>query len=175
MLSIAPGTVDVTGPMPYPAIFDFTRDPTVSGYHYGRSTFVEDVPDAVVEAMLAHVERATSPLSFVQMRPLGGAFARVPSAATAFANRDKRYMLSIINDWDGPNAEDGTVHRAWVNSLWHAVRPFGDGVYVNFLESGEGERIQQAYPGDTYARLGAIKRRWDPDNFFRLNQNIRPD
>jgi FAD/FMN-containing dehydrogenase len=172
--TIGPGTVDVTGPMPYPAIFDFTRDPTVSSHHYGRSTFVQDMPDQLVETLLAHMERGTSPLSLVQIRPLGGAFARVPADATAFANRDKRYMLTVINDWDGPNADDASPHRQWVDDLWKLVRPLGSGVYVNFLEEGEGDRIRQAYPGDTYARLASIKRRYDPDNLFRINQNIRP-
>jgi len=171
LLSIAPGTVDVTGPMPYPGIFDFTRDPTVSSYHYGRSTFLDDVPDSLIERLLDHLERATSPLSFAQLRPLGGAFARVASDATAFANRDKRFMISLINDWDSGN---DSPHRAWIDDLWQDVRPLGSGVYVNFLEDGEADRIRQAYPGQTYDRLAAIKRRWDPHNFFRLNQNIRP-
>jgi len=98
----------------------------------------------------------------------------MPVDATAFANRDKRYMISIINDWDGPNAAQETVHRAWVDELWRAVRPLGSGVYVNFLEEEERERIFQAYPGPTYARLAAVKKRYDPDNFFRINQNIPP-
>jgi FAD/FMN-containing dehydrogenase len=170
--TLAPGTVDVTGAMPYPNIFDFTRDATVSTYHYGRSTFVQDVPDHLVETLLRHMQHTTSPMSFVQIRPLGGAFAEVPTDATAFANRDKRYMLGLINGWDGSNAE---AHCRWIDNLWQEVRPHGDGVYVNFLENGEGDRIRQAYPGDTYARLVAIKRRYDPDNFFRLNQNIIPD
>jgi FAD/FMN-containing dehydrogenase len=172
--ALAPGAVDLTGPMPYPAIFDLTRDPTVSSHHYGRTTFLNAFPDELAETVLDYVARGTSPLSFAQIRPLGGALARVPVEATAFAHRDKQYMLALINDWDGPGAEDGASHRAWVDSFWRAVRPFGSGVYVNFLELGESERIREAYPGPTFDRLVDIKRRYDPSNFFRLNQNIRP-
>jgi FAD/FMN-containing dehydrogenase len=174
LAELGPGTVDLTAPMTYPAIFDLTKDPTVSAHHYGRSTFLRDFPDELIDIALAQVERGTSPLSFAQIRPLGGAFARVPAEATAFAHRDKAYMLSIINDWDGPGAEESGPHRAWVDAFWAQVRPFGSGVYVNFLEAAEEARIRDAYPSATYARLAAAKQRYDPDNFFRMNQNIAP-
>jgi hypothetical protein len=164
--------VDLTGPMPYPAIFDFTRDPTVSSHHHGRTTFLNAVPDELIETVIDRVEHGTAPLSFAQIRPLGGALARVPVEATAFAHRDKRYMLALINDWEG--GEDPAPHRAWIDEFWQAVRPFGSGVYVNFLELGESARIREAYPGATYDRLVAVKDRYDPTNFFQQNQNIRP-
>jgi FAD/FMN-containing dehydrogenase len=160
--------------MPYHAIFDFTREPTVSSHHAGRTLFLTDFPDALVDTLIQHVEHGTSPLSLAQIRPLGGAFSRVPRDATAFAHRDKSYMLALINDWDSPEAGDAAVHYAWLEEFWRSVRPFGSGVYVNFLESGERDRIREAYPGDTYERLVAVKRRYDPDNLFRQNQNIRP-
>jgi FAD/FMN-containing dehydrogenase len=173
-LAALPGAVDRTAPMPYPAIFDLTRGPTVSAHHYGRSTFLREFPDALVDVVLEHVARGTSPLSLAQIRPLGGALARVPADATAFTHRDKPYVLTLINDWDGSGAEDGAPHRAWVDAFWARVRPFGSGVYVNFLEAGERDRLPEAYPGDTLARLAEVKRRYDPDNVFRLNQNITP-
>ena len=71
-------------------------------------------------------------------------------------------------------AGDAAVHHAWLRDVWQAVRPFGSGVYVNFLEAGERDRIREAYPGDTYARLAAVKRQYDPHNVFRLNQNVPP-
>jgi FAD/FMN-containing dehydrogenase len=173
--ALGPGTVDLTAPMSYPAIFELTKDPTVSSHHYGRSTFLKDFPDELIDAVLEHVARGTSPLSLVQIRPLGGAFARVPADATAFAHRDKAYMLTLINDWDGPDAQAGAGrHRAWVDALWARVRPFGSGVYVNFLEAAEEARIREAYPGHTYARLAEIKGRYDPTNLFKLNQNVAP-
>jgi hypothetical protein len=179
LAALHPAAVDLTAPMAYPAIFDLTRGTTVSAHHYGRSTFLREFPDALVDTVLEHVAQGTSPLSFAQIRPLGGAFARVPADATAFAHRDKAYMLTLINDWDdpseqGPAASEGDRHRAWVDAFWAKVRPYGAGVYVNFLEAGEGARIREAYPGDTYDRLVAVKRRYDPDNFLRLNQNVTP-
>jgi FAD/FMN-containing dehydrogenase len=174
LAALGPGTVDLTAPMPYPAIFDLTKDPTVSSHHYGRSTFLREFPDELIDTVLEQVENGTSPLSFAQIRPLGGAFGRIPLDATAFAHRDKSYMLTIINDWDGPSAGESAPHRAWVDGFWAKVRPYGSGVYVNFLEAAEEARIREAYPGGTYDRLAAVKRRYDPDNFFRINQNISP-
>lgn len=171
---LAPRTVDTTGPMPYPAMFELTREATVSTHHYGRSAFLHEVPDLLVETVIDRVERGTSPLSFVQIRPLGGALARVPADATAFANRDRRYALSILNRWDAATPEEESIHEAWVDGLWQSARPYASGAYVNFLEEGEQDRIRQAYPGETFNRLAAVKRRYDPDNFFRLNQNIHP-
>jgi hypothetical protein len=121
------------------------------------------------------VERGTAPLSFTQIRPLGGALAHVDKEATAFAHRDRKYMVALINDWDGPDAADRSVHEAWLQEFWQAVRPYGTGVYVNFLEAEERDRIREAYPGATYERLAAIKRKYDPTNFFNLNQNIAPN
>ena len=104
--ALHPEAVDLTGPMPYPAIFDLTRGPTVSAHHYGRTTFLRDFPDELIDTVLEHVTHGTSPLSFAQIRPLGGAFARVPAEATAFAHRDKAFQLALINTWDGPGAQD---------------------------------------------------------------------
>jgi FAD/FMN-containing dehydrogenase len=171
--ALGPGLVDLVGRMPYPAIFDWTRDATVSSHHVGRTLFVQELPDALIDTLLDCVEHGTSPLSFAQIRPLGGAFGRVPADATAFAHRGRKYMLALINDWDGPDGEDAAPHYAWIESFWQAVRPYGSGVYVNFLEDGE-QRIREAYPGDTYERLAAVKRKYDPTNFFRMNQNIQP-
>jgi FAD/FMN-containing dehydrogenase len=82
-------------------------------------------------------------------------------------------MLSIIGVWLDPT-DDGAAHRAWVEDLWQQVRQHADGVYVNFLANEGKERVKDAYPPATYARLAAIKRAYDPDNRFRFNQNVRP-
>ncbi len=168
---LGPGLVDLTGPMPYHGIFDFTREATVSSHHAGRTLFVDEFPASLVNTLMDHIENGSSPLSFAQIRPLGGALASVPADATAFAHRDRKYMLALINDWDGG---DPTAHYAWVQRAWEAVRPYGSGVYVNFLEAGERDRIREAYPGSTYERLVEVKRRYDPQNLFRQNQNITP-
>jgi hypothetical protein len=100
--------------------------------------------------------------------------ARVPADATGFAHRDRRYALLIDNSWDAATPEEESIHTAWGDRLWHLVRPLASGAYVNFLEDGEEDRIRQAYPGETFDRLAAVKRRYDPDNFFRINHNIHP-
>jgi hypothetical protein len=100
--------------------------------------------------------------------------ARVPSDGTAFAHRDQRYFVAVIGVWLDP-AEDASVHQAWTQSLWQQIRHEGHGVYVNFLEEDDGkERMLDAYPAATFARLIEIKQRYDPRNLFKFNQNIRP-
>ena len=104
---------------------------------------------------------------------LGGAMARVGREETAFAHRDKRYLVAVIGVWLDA-AEDPAPHRAWTEALWQVVRRDGAGVYVNFLEAEGEARVRQAYSEPTYARLAETKRRYDPRNLFKLNQNIAP-
>lgn len=131
--------------------------------------FADALSDEALDAALAAMEQASSPFSLVQFRGLGGAMARVPSDATAFAHRQQRYFVAIIGLWLDP-ALDAAPHEAWTAKLWEAIRHEGRGVYVNFLEEEGPERIREAYPPATYARLAAIKRRYDPTNLFRFNQ-----
>ncbi len=164
---------DVIGPMPYPALFALTAEGAVKGQHHAvRSMYLQHLDEAVLDTLLDHSQRMTSPLGMVQLRVLGGAMARVPADATAFAHRDKPYMLTLVNGWQ--DAAHSERHHAWVEQLWTALRPHASGVYVNFL-ADEGEaRIREAYSPDTYQRLAAAKKAYDPTNFFRLNQNIKP-
>jgi FAD/FMN-containing dehydrogenase len=106
----------------------------------------------------------------VQLRGLGGAMARVPAGATAFGHRSARVLFAVITVFEGP----AEPHVAWTEALFDAVRPLARGVYSNFLDDeGEG-RIREAYPAETFVRLAEVKRRYDPSNLFRLNQNIAP-
>ena len=160
-------------PIPYPRIYSFTAHQEVRHGWSIRSMFTDDLSDTTIDAALEAMARATSPYSIVQFRGLGGAMGRVPSEATAFAHRNRRYFVAIIGVWLDP-AEDASVHQAWVRSLWQQIRHEGSGVYVNFLEEDEKERMLDAYPATTFARLSDIKRRYDPANLFKFNQNIRP-
>ncbi len=164
---------EAIGAMPYPAIYELTGDQAVAHGAAVRSMFAHDLSDAASDAAIEAMRRASSPYSLVQFRGLGGAVARVPRDATAFAHRDKPYLLTIISIWLDP-AEDAGAHAAWTEALWQAVRPEGAGVYVNFLEDEGAERVREAYPPATYARLAEIKRAYDPHNMFRFNQNIPP-
>ena len=98
----------------------------------------------------------------------------MPSDATAFAHRDKAFMLALINGWDGRAGRRERAPRVGASDCGGGAAARRRGVYVNFLQVDEGDRIREAYPGETYERLVAVKRRYDPDNFFCLNQNIAP-
>jgi FAD/FMN-containing dehydrogenase len=107
-----------------------------------------------------------------QLRVLGGAMSRVPAHATAFAHRDAEVMITLLTIFEDP--AELPVHETWTEAYFATLAPKGRGVYSNFL-AVEGEaRIREAYPTATYERLADIKRRYDPSNLFRMNQNIRP-
>ena len=103
---------------------------------------------------------------------MGGAIARVPDTATAFHHRTSAYSLLLLGGWQ--DASDNEANIAWVRELWDATRPLSSSaVYVNYLGTEGDSRIRDAY-GQNHARLSEIKRKYDPGNFFRLNQNIEP-
>jgi FAD/FMN-containing dehydrogenase len=171
--ALATPVADAVAPMPYPTIYQFTAHQAAPHGASLRMMFAHDLSDAALDASLAALHSATSPYSIIQFRGLGGALARVSNDATAFAHRDKRYFVAAIAVWLDA-AEDAAVHSAWTTRLWEAIRPEGSGVYVNFLENEGAERLRDAYPPATLARLAEIKRKYDPQNMFRFNQNIRP-
>jgi Berberine and berberine like len=107
-----------------------------------------------------------------QLRVLGGAMARVPAQATAFAHRASRLMVNLAAAYQRP--EQAQEHRAWVDRFAAALADGQARAYVNFLDEEGPARIRQAYPGPTWQRLAAIKARYDPTNLFHRNQNIPP-
>jgi FAD/FMN-containing dehydrogenase len=171
--ALATPVADAVGPMPYPAIYGFTAFAAEPHAASIRMMFADELSDAALDASLAAMEQSSSLYSLIQYRGLGGAMARVGADATAFAHRERRYFVAIIGIWLDA-AEDAAVHQAWTKALWRAIRPEGCGVYVNFLEEEGEARIREAYPAATFARLAAIKRRYDPGNLFRFNQNVPP-
>ena len=171
--ALATPVADAVEPMPYPAIYQFTAHQAAPHGGSVRMMFADALSDAALDAALAALHGATSPYSIIQFRGLGGAMARVDASATAFAHRDQPYFVAVIAIWLDA-AEDATKHGAWTHALWDAIRHEASGVYVNFLENEGASRIQDAYPTATLARLREIKRRYDPHNLFRFNQNIRP-
>lgn len=168
------GTVvsDVVSPIPYPVMFAFTEEASRTGFpQYVRSLFTKTWSDEMLHTLVAESSGVISAETMVQIRILGGAVSRVPSDATAFAHRDKQVMLSVFNtDWQPDNSE----HLTRAKQLWQALAPYAEGVYVNFLADEGEQRVHEAYPPATYARLVALKNRYDPTNLFNLNQNIKP-
>ena len=171
--ALATPVADLVGPMPYPALYQLTAHQSAPHGAAVRAMFADELSDATLDATLAAMACASSPFSAVQFRGLGGALARVAADATAFAHRDRRYFVSIIGAWLDAT-EDAAAHRAWVAALWQAIRHEGHGTYVNFLQNEGTNRVHDAYPAATFARLAVVKQRYDPQNLFRLNQNIAP-
>jgi FAD/FMN-containing dehydrogenase len=159
-------------PMPYPGIYEFTAEGGKPGPAVVRSLFMETLDDEAVDEILARVSAPSSPFSMTQIRILGGAMARVPADATAFAHRDATVMIAMLTVFQDPS--EAPLHEAWTQAYFEALAPKGIGVYSNFLADEGDARIREAYPAETYARLADVKRRYDPTNFFRKNQNIRP-
>ena len=158
-------------PMPYPGIYEFTKEGGNPGASTTRSVFMDMLDDESVDAIMAAVESAPE-VFMIQLRVFGGAMSRVPVAETAFGHRSATVQVTIINPFTDPASIDDTV--AWNRALFAALEPKASGVYVNFLEDEGEDRIRDAYPAETYQRLALIKRRYDRWNVFHRNQNIRP-
>src|SRR5688572_5297643 len=171
--ALATPVADAVAPIPYPEIYRFTEHQAAPHAASIRMMFADELSDEALDAALSAMKQASSPFSLIQFRGLGGAMARVAPNATAFAHRERRYFVAIIGLWLDP-AEDAAIHEAWTSALWRTIRHEGSGVYVNFLEVEGPDRVREAYPPATYARLAAIKRRYDPRNLFRFNQNVPP-
>jgi len=169
--ALATPIADMVRPMPYPEIYP----PEAVGYHptaVTRTMFVDTIDRQVAETIVGYLQASDAPMRVAQLRVLGGAMARVPSEATAFAHRGSRIMVNIAAFYDGP--EDRAVREVWVSDFAAALRQGDTGAYVGFLGDEGLARVRQAYPGSTWDRLVAIKRRYDPTNLLRLNQNIPP-
>src|SRR5262249_573453 len=137
-----------------------------------RSNFMAELPDAAIEILVEGFRTTPSPLSAVIVEHCHGAIARVAPDATAFGLRSNPYHLEIFAFSDPPKQHPGNL--AWVERLFAGMQPFNTGeVYVNSLDEGEEHRVREAY-GINYARLVALKAKFDPTNFFRCNHNIPP-
>jgi hypothetical protein len=169
--ALATPIVDMVKPMSYPEIYP----PEEGTYHpvaTGRTMFLDKIDRSVAETILNYLPTSTGTMAVAQLRVLGGAMARVPAEATAFAHRSSRIMVNVAALYERP--DEKATHEAWVEDFAAALQQGNQGAYVNFL-SNEGEaRVRAAYPGGTWERLRAIKSRYDPDNLFHLNQNIPP-
>ena len=162
---------DLMHPGPYTDMYP-PEDPDYHPLAFSLTGFLDRVDRATAETMMERLQAIDAPMRAVQLRVLGGAIARVPDDATAYAHRSSKIMVNVAVFYEGEH--DKAQKQAWVEELLRATRQSDEGAYVNFL-GDEGEaRIRAAYPGATYRRLAEIKLRYDPDNLFRLNQNIPP-
>jgi FAD/FMN-containing dehydrogenase len=169
--ALAEPIADLLRPMSYHEIYP----PEPEDYHptaVGHTMFMDRVGLDEAKTIVQYLEASDAMLRVTQLRVMGGAMARVPVEATAFAYRGSRIMANVGAFYEGP--EDMVVRRAWVEELAGALRQSDGGAYVGFLGDEGEERVRAAYPGSTWERLRQVKARYDPDNLFRFNQNIPP-
>jgi len=163
---------DALGPLPFVAqqqIFD-AGFPTGSNY-YAKAASLGDLTDEAIEILIEYAATMPSPLSGMVIQTVFGAASRVAPDATAFRPRAFPYAPIIVSQWLDPAQTAENV--AWARDCWGALQPFAGGVYVNDLGENDEDRVPAAY-GANYQRLAALKKKYDPDNFFRLNPNIKP-
>jgi FAD/FMN-containing dehydrogenase len=168
---LAKPIADLVRPIPYPEMFP-PDDPSYHPTAIGRTMLMDTIDKPVAQTIVERLKASDASLRVAQLRVLGGAMARVPADATAFAHRASRIMVNVAAFYDGP--DDKPRREKWVTELAAALHQGNDGTYVNFLDDEGPERVRAAYPGPTWGRLVEIKRRYDPTNLFRLNQNIPP-
>jgi FAD/FMN-containing dehydrogenase len=170
-----PPVADQVGAMTYVQLQQMMDDALPSGLQiYWRAEFLKGLDDdALLETLVARYAATSSPLNIMMLEQMGGAVGRVPRDATAFPHREAPYNLAMISRWTDPAERD--THTQWARDTHDAVRPWANGTYVNYLGVGEGaNRIHEAYGDAHYRRLVAVKDTYDPDNVFRLNQNVPP-
>jgi FAD/FMN-containing dehydrogenase len=143
-------------------------------HYYWKSWKLPPLSDAIIDTVVEHASKITSPFSTVPIFTQGGAVARVPDEATAYPGRGATHDINIVAAW-APEDPEPDRHVQWVRDFWSSLEPHARGVYVNFLSDEPQAAVASAYGPEKYARLVALKTAYDPDNVFHLNQNIAPD
>lgn len=169
--------VDLVGPTLYVDHQSGLDDTVPHGWHYyWKATDLTELSEEVIDVVAAHAYRASSPRSYAAMFHMGGAVARVPRDETAYAGRGIDHNIIIDAAWLPDRDESvSATETAWARGFLEALRPHRAGVYVNFLDSDDDtSRVREAYGEDTYRRLAEVKAKYDPDNVFHNNRNIRP-
>jgi FAD/FMN-containing dehydrogenase len=164
---------DLISPMPY-WVMNTLLD---AGYpkgarNYWRSAFLKELDEEVLGTLVDAYERVPSPMTGIVIENFHGAISRVDPTATAFPHREPGFNLVITGEW--LDAADDDANIGWIRETFAALEPYlGGAVYMNYLGDEDSQRVRAAY-GPNWERLVALKRRWDPDNVFHLNQNIAP-
>ena len=169
--SIAEPIADLVRPMTYPEIFP----PEDDSYHptaVGRTLFINRVDRNSATTIMDFLGRSDAAMRVAQLRVLGGAMARVPVDATAFAHRQNRILVNVAAFYNGD--EERPRRQQWIDAFAAALNQGTPGAYSAFINDEGPERVSAAYPTATFARLAAVKRQYDPGNLFRRNHNIPP-
>jgi FAD/FMN-containing dehydrogenase len=164
---------DVVSPHPY-AGWQQAFDPLLTPglRNYWKSHNFPALSNEAIDVLIRYTGMLPSPHCEIFVGQLGGAAKRVAMDATAYAQRDAAYVMNVHTRWEKPDQDRTCI--GWAREMFEAMKPFATGgVYVNFMPDDESERVEAAY-GPNYKRLAELKLRFDPDNLFRLNQNIKP-
>jgi FAD/FMN-containing dehydrogenase len=166
---------DQVGPIPYIAMQSIVENFNPPGLrNYWKSDFLTELSDDAIDLLVEEYPSVPAPHTHVVIEQMGGVVSQIGEDETAVSHRNAPYNAIIVGMWAEPAEDEQTI--AWVRRLWEALRPFSSGgVYVNYMMGNEGEdRIREAYGPEKYERLVALKNKYDPNNLFRLNQNITP-
>ena len=168
--ALAEPMADMVKPMPYPEMYP-PEDESYRPKAAAKTMFIDHVDLDTARTIIEQLNASDASMRVAQLRVLGGAMARVPADATAFAHRSSRIMVNLAAFWEG---DDRPQREAWVDAFMAAIHQGDSGAYVNFVGDEGAQRVHDAYPPATYERLATIKTHYDPTNLFRLNQNIPP-
>ncbi|HEV3377050.1 MAG TPA: FAD-binding oxidoreductase [Thermoleophilaceae bacterium] len=169
--ALAEPIADMVRPMSYSEMYP-PEEEEYRPVAVAKTMFVDSVGLGAAETIAERIQASDAMMAAAQIRVLGGAMARVPADATAFAHRRSRIMVNVAAIYANP--EERPKHAAWVDDLSDELLQSDRGAYVAFLADEGEERVRAAYPGPTWERLREVKRKYDPENLFRLNQNIPP-
>ena len=167
--------LDLVGPTPYVEFQSALDSTVIHGWkYYWKSTHLPELGDDLIDVIAEHAFGGSSPRSYVALFHLKGAVGRVAEGGTAFGNRQASHAITLDGVWR-PGEDFGERDTAWAKKFFAALGRFREGVYVNFLGGDEApDRVREAYGDSVYERLVEVKTRYDPDNVFHHNQNIRP-
>ncbi|HEY9227694.1 MAG TPA: FAD-binding oxidoreductase [Gemmatimonadaceae bacterium] len=169
--ALATPHADMVRPSAYASMYG-PEDPNYKPTAVGRTLFLDGIDGSTAQLIYDRLSQSDAPMRVAQLRVLGGAMARVPADATAFAHRTKSMLVNVAAFYT--NDAERAARTTWANAFARALQPHDDSAYVGFLSDDGAARIRSAYPGATWDRLTKIKSTYDLTNLFRLNQNILP-
>jgi hypothetical protein len=173
---IAQPMMDMVDPMPYVALQSMLDGGGPKGIRgYMKAEFMEEMSDAAIEKLAAHGGARPSPTTQLLLEPMGGTISKLAEDDSAIGRRDAQWCYHALAMWMEPGEEAEAVHREWARKLAADLEPeTTDGVYLNFTSDADDERVRKTYGPEKYAKLVALKDKYDPANMFHLNGNIKP-
>jgi FAD/FMN-containing dehydrogenase len=173
---VAQPVMDMVQPIPYTALQSMLDAGGPHGVRaYMKAEFLPELSDEVIDKLADHGARRAGPMAQLLLEPTGGAISRVATGDTALGVRDIPWAYHALALWMEPDEASADAHTSWARNLSGDMAPHTTaGIYLNFTSDEGDERVRAMYGDDRYARLVALKDRYDPENVFHLNQNIRP-